>query len=131
MTNTNSNAELGHRIEQLIQEHIAASRRCAQEAVARAFASGATSPPVDSMRRPRSSPGQRPRRVAKDIAALGERFYGAVCAKPGETMRVLAADVGTSARDLHRAVTALRKAGRVRAVGNRRFTRYFPMSASA
>jgi hypothetical protein len=132
MTNTKSHEELGARIEQLIQEHMAASLRCAQEAVARGFASAA-SRPVGSPRLPaRSSPRQR--RVGEELAALGERFYEAVCAKPGETMSVLAADVGASARELHRSVTSLRRAGRVRAVGHRRFTRYFPMngvSASA
>jgi hypothetical protein len=57
--------------------------------------------------------------------------YRAVCAKPGETMAVLAPMVGASAREVHRPMTLLRRAGRVRAVGTRHTTRYFPMATAA
>lgn len=131
MNNTTSAHDLGQRIEQMIKEHMAASRACAQEAVARAFASaastGTATAPAPS-RRVRSSPGKK--RASADIAALGERFYQAVCAKPGETMTVLGADVGASARELSRSVILLRRAGRVRAVGSRHLTRYFPLTGS-
>jgi hypothetical protein len=101
MTNTKGLEGLGQQIEQLIQAHIAASLRSAQDAVARAFASAGRAPVSSTMPRgPRSSLGQR--RVGGELAALGERFYEAVCAKPGETMSVLKADVGASARELHR-----------------------------
>lgn len=128
MNDTNSAQELGQRIEQMIKEHIAASRACAKEAVARAFASAPPKVLGETPRRVRSSPGRK--RPSAEIAALGERFYEAVCVKPGETMMVLAVDVGTSARELHRSVTLLRRAGRIRTVGSRRQTRYFPMAAS-
>jgi hypothetical protein len=62
--------------------------------------------------------------------ALGERFYGVLCSRPGETMAVLAAEVGASAKELHRAVARMKQAGRVRAVGQRSHTRYFPLSSS-
>ena len=127
MTTTNSNQELAQRIEQLIQEHIAASRRCAQEAVACAFG-GAASAPRSERKGSRRAPGKK--RASADIAALGESFYRAVCAKPGETMTVLAAQVGASARELNRPTTLLRRAGRVRAVGSRHLTRYFPMNGA-
>ena len=52
-----------------------------------------------------------------------------VSAKPGETMSVLMADVGASARELNRPVALLKRAGRVRTVGSRNNTRYFPMVA--
>jgi hypothetical protein len=129
MSNTTSAQDLGQRIEQMIQEHIAASRACAQEAVARAFGSASCSrAPTTTPRRARSSPGKK--RSSADIAALGERFYEAVCAKPGETMTVLGADIGASARELSRSVVLLRRAGRVRAVGSRHLTRYFPLTGS-
>src|SRR5450759_4096360 len=99
MTNTNSAQDLGQSIEQLIQEHIAAIRMCAQEAVVRAFASAASAR-TGRARRSRSTPGKK--RASAEIVALGERFYQAVCAKPGETMVVLATEVGASARELHR-----------------------------
>ena len=111
---TSSNEDLGQRIEQLIQEHMAASRVSAHaEAVARAFAPAASAS-ASSPRRVRSSPGKK--RPSADIALLGERFYRAVSARPGETMMVLAVDVGASARELSRSVNLLRQAGRVRAV---------------
>jgi hypothetical protein len=64
------------------------------------------------------------------LAALGDRFLRAVSSKPGETMTVLAAEVESSPRELHRAVAHLRQAGRVRAIGQRSQTRYFPLSPS-
>jgi hypothetical protein len=125
MTKNSSIEDLGQRIERLVQEHIAASRKAAQAAVERAFASATrapigTPPPVPRL------PGKK--RASEQIAVLGERFFEAVSAKPGETMTVLAAEVGVSARELHRSVTLLRRAGRVRAVGSRHLTRYFPMA---
>ena len=125
MTNTNINPDLGQRIEHLVREHIAASRKAAQEAVERAFASAE----AVHVRVRRGTPSQsQKRRASADLVALGERFYEAVCAKPGEAMTVLAADVGASARELHRSVSLLKRTGRVRAVGSRSLTRYFPMA---
>jgi hypothetical protein len=126
---TNTNRDLGERIERLVQEHIAASRKAAQEAIERAFASAAKSPvrPAEA-KAPRRACNKRP---SGDIAALGDRLYRAVCAKPGETMVVLAPMAGASARELHRPMTLLRRAGRVRAVGTRQMTRYFPMANTA
>jgi hypothetical protein len=74
-----------------------------------------------------NSGGSSKRRAPEEIAALGERLYQAVCAKPGETMTVLMADVGGSARELQRPMALLKRAGRVRSVGARHLTRYFPM----
>lgn len=126
-----NNQELARRIEQLVQEHITASRTAAQEALERAFASAmGTSTPTRITRRVRPSKDSK-RRTPTEMAALGERFYEAVCAKPGETMTVLAADLGASPRELNRPMTQLKRAGRVRSVGARHRTRYFPMVADA
>ncbi|MBX3130299.1 MAG: hypothetical protein KF718_26510 [Polyangiaceae bacterium] len=129
MTNTTSAQDLGQRIEQMITEHITASRACAQEAVVRAFATAASSSRPKGAPRP-ARPASGKKRPSAEIAALGERFYEVVCAKPGETMAVLRADVGASAREPSRSVALLRRAGRVRAVGSRHLTRYFPLSGS-
>ena len=112
MTNTNRYEDLGKGIERLVAEHIAASRKAVQDALERAFASTA-SVPVAPSRRSRSTEVGKCRPSA-DVAALGERFYRAVCSKPGETMTVLAPEVGASARELHRPVMLLRRTGRVR-----------------
>lgn len=134
---TNANDDLGKKIEQLVAEHIAATRRTVKEAIERGFAS-AGAVPVAATRAPKSelkervrSSGERKRRGMAALAELGECFYRAVCAKPGESMTVLAADVGASARELHRAVVLLKQAGRVRAVGERTKTRYFPLASGA
>lgn len=126
MSNTTSNQELGARIEQLVQQHIAASRRAAQQAVERAFAS-AVAGPAKKRSRPQAKSASDKRRTPDEIAALGERFYQALCAKPGETMTVLAADLSASAGELNRPMTLLKQAGRVRTAGARNHTRYFPM----
>src|SRR5881628_417668 len=124
MTNT-ANQDLGRRIEQLVEEHIAASRIAAQEAVARAFAAAAhRTPPARSPRQVATRTFKR--RPPEEVAALGERLYQAVCANPGAGMIVLATEVGASARELHRPMALLKRAGRVRSVGARHLTRYFP-----
>ncbi len=128
MTNTNGYEDLGKRIERLVTEHITASRRAAQDAVERAFAAAVGVPAGPSQRKSTEASN---RRASADLAALAERFYRAVCAKPGETMTVLGPEVGASARELHRSVTLLRREGRVRAVGHRRLMRYFPMANGA
>ena len=58
---------------------------------------------------------------------LRERLLKAVVAKPGETMAVLAAEAGASARDLQFPMRQLREAKQVRGAGQRGSTRYFPM----
>jgi hypothetical protein len=127
---TSTNEDLTKRIEQMIAEHIAATRKAAQIAVERAFMSAggqSTRPTIARSVRTRA-PGKR--RASTELEALGERFLGAVNRKPGETMTVLAADVGASARELHRAISRLKQAGRVRTVGERSQMRYFPLVAN-
>ena len=132
MANTTSNQELGERIERLIQEHMMGSRRAAQGAMDRAFASAAGAPTRARVRREGASPSaSRKRRTQTEMLALAEQLFQAVCAKPGETMMVLAADVGTSARELHRPMSLLKRDGQVRSVGATSFTRYFPMTNGA
>jgi hypothetical protein len=58
-------------------------------------------------------------------------LYEAICAKPGETMVVLAPMVGGTARELNRPMMRLKRAGRVRVVGTRSSARYFPMANEA
>ncbi len=127
MTNTTSNQALAERIERLVQEHITASRKSAQEALERAFASAAGARPAKAPRQVARTTGRCKRRPPSEVAALGERICEAVYAKPGETMTVLAAQLGASARELHRPMALLKRAGRVRSAGARHLTRYFPM----
>lgn len=128
MKTTNLFDVLSKRIEQAVQEHIIASRGAAEAALQRAFASGsgamAKAPHASG---PRNSGRRRP---PAEIAALGEQVYRAVCAKPGETMAVLAVEIGMPARELQRPMMHLKANGRVRCVGQRHLTRYFPLAVA-
>ena len=132
MANTASNQELAQRIEHLIHQHIAASRKVAQEAVERAFSTAKMAEPAQTRTSRRVvSKGRKPRREPKEIATLGERFYEAVSEKPGETIAVLAMDVGATSQELRVPIDLLKRSGRVRGVGDQRHMRYFPMVGEA
>jgi hypothetical protein len=128
MRNITRDRGLEERIEQLVREHIASMQRNAREALERAFA-GATSPRPGRVTRGHGD-GGRKRRAPTEVSAIGERLYRAVCARPGEGMGVLARELGASVRELHRPMALLKKAGRVRSVGQRSLTRYFPRTGS-
>jgi len=129
MSNT-SIEHLQNQIEQLVREYIAACREAAGKAVDRAFAAPvqrrSAGAPKASVRK---TPGRR--RDPDEMAALSERLYDAVCANPGALMMVLAAQVGATPRQLNRPAFILKRAGRVRSVGHRQQTRYFPMAAKS
>jgi len=125
MTNTTTPQALGERIERLVQEYISETRIAAQAAMDRAFGAG-----MEAKEKRRQGQHMRRairRRPSAELAGLCERLYAAMCKAPGETMMVLAPAVGCSARDLHRPMALLKRAGRVRSVGRRQGTRYYPM----
>jgi hypothetical protein len=125
MKTTTSFQDLSRQIERVVQEHIVASRQAAAAALERAFAT--TGALVRAPHAPRPEMTAH-RRAPTEMAAVGERLYQVVCAKPGETMAVLAADLGASPRELNRPMAHLRQAGRIRSVGQRHLTRYFPLA---
>lgn len=126
---THRNETLSEQIEQLVRAHIEATRREAAEAVARAFSSASAPGRVSGTARPRRVTGRR--RAPTELSALSARLLEAVIARPGETMTVLAPGLGCSPRELHRPMAALKQAGRVRSVGQRHQTRYYPSVARA
>ena len=118
---------LSRRIEQVIQEHLEASERAAAEAIARAFAGRR---PAQRFAAAVAQRGEsRRRRSASELASVANRLYRAVCAKPGESMAVLALEIGHAPRELNRPMNQLREQGLVRSVGQKHLTRYFPLSA--
>jgi cytochrome c5 len=123
------NHDLAKQIEELVRQHVDALRTAAAAAVARAFAAALpreverASAPTKPVRRAAAAP----RRAPEELVALGERFYAVLCRQPGETMATLAPQVGVAPRVLQVAVARLRRAGRVRVVGQRQLARYFPM----
>lgn len=115
-------------VERLVREHLTAVEAASTAAVREGFRR-ATRPTsakgLEGERVCRRTPSQRrPREV---VAKLEEQLYQAVCAQPGETMTVLAQAVGSTPGALNRPATLLRLSGRVRSVGRRQFTRYFPL----
>jgi len=130
-TKTMNHGDLAEGIEHLVREYMSTIRIAAQGAVERAVAaSGGGVASSAKKRQPPAAPSSRqgPRRPSNEIGALSERFYEALCRSPGETMTVLAPIVGATARDLNRPMLVLKRAGRIRSVGTRHATRYFPMA---
>jgi predicted Rossmann fold nucleotide-binding protein DprA/Smf involved in DNA uptake len=123
---TNSLEELQNQIERLVRDHLGAQRSAATAAVERAFASTTTHRAEPQVR---LASGRR--RKQSEMSDMADRLYAAVRAKPGETINVIAAELGETAKALHRPMVHLKKAGRVRSAGQRHLTRYFPMSHSA
>jgi len=128
MTKTTNHGDLAEGIERLVREYVSTIHVTARAAVKRAIAGVVSSDEVAKekpVRAPAAS-GPGARRASGEIGALSERFYEVLCRMPGETMTVLAPAVGATARELHRPTTLLKRAGRVRSVGTRHGTRYFP-----
>lgn len=112
-------------VEQLVREHLAACEAAAAAAVRAGFKRASRSPSKPS--RCTSARAPSPRRSRAEMADLEERLYEAIRRHPGETMAVISPAVGATPRALNRPATTLRRAGRVRSVGQRQYTRYFPM----
>lgn len=127
------NHDLAEQIEQLVRDHIETTRKAAACAVERAFSTSAPAGDraVANAVRRNSVAKTAPRRGLEEVLALAERFYAVLCRSPGETMATLAPHVGVSPHALHVAVARLKRAGRVRSVGQRQHTRYFPMTGTS
>ena len=66
-------------------------------------------------------------RKKQEIDALAELLYQAVCEKPGEGIAALADYVGKSVNELTCPARRLKQNGKIRSIGLRNLTRYFPM----
>lgn len=118
---TQSIEELQVQIERVVREHLVAQRKAAAAAVERAFAAVALPARAATVR---AAAGRR--RAAAEVSTLAQQLYAAVRAHPGETIAVIAAEVGQPPSALHRPMFHLKREGRVRSVGQRHQTRYFP-----
>lgn len=116
-------AQIESAVEQLLREHLAACEAAAADAVRAAF-QRASAPKASRARTVRAPAARRSREV---IEAITEQLYEAIRRHPGETMAVIAPVVGATAKELNHPVTLLRRQGRIRTIGQRQFTRYFPM----
>jgi hypothetical protein len=134
MTKTTNHGDLADGIERLVREYMSTIPMVARAAAERAVAAGSggsSRTAANAKRAPAASAAPSragTRRPSDEIGTLSERLYEALCRTPGETMTVLAPIVGATARELHRPMTLLKRAGRIRSVGTRHTTRYFPMA---
>ncbi len=117
--------QLAKRIEQLMREHVAGVQLAAVEAVARAVVR--ENRMGREQRSTACSTATKQRRTEGEIAALSERLYEAVCKKPGELMAIFAAELNSSANALQMPMRRLRNEERVRSIGAKHQTRYFPL----
>jgi len=116
------------KIQRLVHEHLIEYRTALHEAVEAAFVPPQLTVKPPAERGPRTKPKARPakRRSSAEIAELGERFYTLVCQQPGEPMTTLAPLLGVTARELAQPIAGLKRAARIRSVGQRSETTYFP-----
>ena len=117
---------LSTEIESAIQQIVEASHAAAQQALDRALGRGSA---PRRRARPRPASGRRgyKKRSTQEVSALAEQFYSAVCERPGQTIGVLADALELPTAQLRASVSVLRRGGRVRTVGNKQHTRYFPV----
>ncbi len=118
-------------VEALIQQQLAAYEAQLREALGRKLTTGRRGTPRRKRTKSTAARSGAPRRTTEELEALAERFFSAVESTPGETMMTLAAGLGLRAQELERPVLRLKKAGRIKTVGERSRTRYYPMTARA
>ena len=129
-----SSDELAQAIDGLVARYLEEGQRAAARAVEAAFERarsgrrGSVSRP-EAPRLGRDAPRPR-RRTQAELETLTEQLYEAVRAAPGESMARFAEQLGVASEVLQRPMSRLRDAGRVRKVGERHLTRYFPAVGS-
>jgi hypothetical protein len=122
--------ELAGAIESLIGSYMAGVREAAQQAVERATVRFAAARPTRGGRTGSSiPPASANRRTAAELAGVCDALYEVVRTHPGASMVTLAEKMGAEMRILQRPMATLRATGRVRSVGQRHLTRYYPAVA--
>lgn len=129
-------------IESVINEEVAlavdriirASRAAALAALEQRFDHhGNLSQPQQSAPTPTATAGRRSKkketsqRSKDEIAALETQFLAVVRSNPGQSMAVLASQVGVKRSELRVPVVRLRAKKKIKLVGQRQFTCYFPV----
>lgn len=124
--------QLAEEITQAVERIVAASHTAATAALDRAF----------NRRRPSARRGvrridpngdsrsMRRRRTREEMTELEQQFHQIVCADPGQAMSVLATKLELSPTELQVPVARLKASGRIKTVGQRQFTRYFPLGTA-
>jgi len=128
---TSLEQQLHQELEAVVQKFLLACRAQINATVDRALgaASHASASPRKTTVRKQMDPSKRSkRRTASELVALSDQLYKAIAASPGQSMAVLSEQVGVSPLQLQPAVARLRADSRIRTVGARQQTRYFPLA---
>ena len=125
MNTSTSRKSLEEKVEELIRAEMNSIRVSVAAAVERGLSATAGSRRPSPQRRARPKV-QNKRRTAEEVAELETRLMEVVTTTPGETMATLVAETGATARELRVPVVRLKKAGRLRLVGQRQYAKYFP-----
>jgi len=128
MTTPKTPEQLATQIRTLVDDYVREAERAAVDAVAAAFSSPRSAPRKASKAKPATTTLRRqgPRRTSEQLAELADGLADVIAEHPGESMAVFARQLDVSVRDLHRPMKMLKNAGRIRSVGERHLTRYFP-----
>lgn len=127
MKTPSTTMELAGAIESLIGSYVAGVREAAQQAVERALVRSAVGRPMRGGKAGSSMPATSAnRRTAAELTGICDELCEVVRAHPGASMVTLAEKMGAEARTLQRPMARLRSTGRVRSVGQRHLTRYYP-----
>jgi hypothetical protein len=123
----NTRMELAAAIESLIGSYMDGIREAAKEAVERAMRSTVTVGHARRRKEWAAGPAARmSRRAPTRVDELCNKLCEVIRANPGASMVVIAEKVGAKSTDLQWPMTKCKRAGRVRSVGQRSLTRYYP-----
>jgi len=125
-------ALIEERVEQLVRDVMNELRSTAMAALSNALSSqGKLSPEA-----PKPSKGTRkrkgvtaPKRSEAQLEEIADKLYRAIEDDPGDTMLSYQGKLGMSQKELAVPLRRLKDAGRVRKVGERSDTTYFPMDS--
>ena len=123
--------QLEEQIAKALSSYFEAGQQIARTALERALSG---KPNVSSSRSMAKAPRDRARQRKRSRAVIDqlcESFCAAVSAHAGESMKFLAERVGERPTALSVVVSRLKRADRIRTVGSRQFTRYFPATETA
>jgi len=128
MKNPSTPEQLADAIESLVASYMEEMRLAVQRAVERSLSRCAVArTPSKRVETRRVTPSaSTKRRTQTELDEVCEGLCKQVRARPGESMTTLAEEMGMPMSALQRPMAKLRTEGRVRSVGQRHLTRYFP-----
>jgi hypothetical protein len=122
--------KLEQQIGAAVAAYLEASQAAARAAMERAFRS-APSAPSRAAKAPVGNRRSGAKRNPAEMERLSDSLEQAVRARPGETMKTYADELGATPRQLQVPAARLKRTGRVRTVGQRQFTRYYPTTTKS